>query len=246
MKPEDIAYFEKGGEQNRRFWDVFGESPTLTGASVLDLGCGHGRLCVDMALKGANRVIGLDTNKRLIEFAVENVKKRYPTMTDRIEFLNLDIRDLPDDGSPFDIIVSKDSLEHVIHLEAVFQEMVRRLRHGGRMYLGFGPLYHSSRGDHRRTEIPFPWGHLLIPESMIIRRLNRKRPLKISSIEDLGLSKWRLNDYRSLFLESGLRVTLLQAVDNDHPLARICALLRKWRAFEPYFTYNLYCLLEKP
>ena len=245
LQKEDIDYFEKGREDNITFWSRFDHKPQLNGATVMDVGCGHGRLCIDTALEGASRVIGLDVNPHLVRFAQENLKSRFSHLSDTVEFIHSDIQHYHQEMA-FDYIISKDTFEHILDLNDVLREMEKRLKPGGSVYTGFGPLYYSSRGDHRRTKINIPWGHLIVPERIILKRLNRDRGDKVRTIEDLGLNKWRLRDYRKLFDESPLTVTFFQLRDNAHPLAGLCSMLRKLPFLEEYFSYNLYCVLKKP
>lgn len=245
LQKEDIDYFEKGRKDNIKFWSRFDHGPRLNGATVMDVGCGHGRLCIDMALEGASKVIGLDINPHLIRFAQEILERRFSHLMDTVEFINSDIQNYHQEMT-FDYIVSKDTFEHIIDLENVIEEMATRLQPGGAVYAGFGPLYFSSRGDHRRTKINLPWGHLIVPESLILKRLNRNRTDQVKSIQDLGLNKLKLKDYESLFKRSPLSITFLKTIDNDHLLAGLCAMLRKLPFLEEYFSYNLYCVLKKP
>jgi 2-polyprenyl-3-methyl-5-hydroxy-6-metoxy-1,4-benzoquinol methylase len=59
----------------------------IKGKTVLDFGCGAGRQAVEMALMGADRVIGLDRNERLLSEA-RKLAQRY-SMSDRctLDFL---------------------------------------------------------------------------------------------------------------------------------------------------------------
>jgi putative methylase len=47
----------------------------IIGKSVLDLGCGTGRLALGASYLGAKEVVGIDVDKRAIETAVENSRK---------------------------------------------------------------------------------------------------------------------------------------------------------------------------
>ena len=44
----------------------------IVGKSVLDLGCGTGRLSLGAAFLGAERVVGIDVDRLAIKTAVEN------------------------------------------------------------------------------------------------------------------------------------------------------------------------------
>jgi 2-polyprenyl-3-methyl-5-hydroxy-6-metoxy-1,4-benzoquinol methylase len=131
--------------------------------SILDVGCGHGALCIDLALSGAEKVAGIDIDHDRLEFAQNNLKQNYPQLMDRVAFLEIDLKDYPTDVL-FDYIVSKDSFEHIIDLSGMLREMNKRLKQGGLIFTGFGLLYNDFYCDHKRTKSIIPWGHLMRSE----------------------------------------------------------------------------------
>jgi 2-polyprenyl-3-methyl-5-hydroxy-6-metoxy-1,4-benzoquinol methylase len=250
MKEKDIEYFSLGNYENPRFWRRMAIIPDLNGKKVLDIGCGHGSMCIDMALKGARKVVGLDINSSLIEFAKENVKQNYPQLNNKIEFLNISLEEY--DGGNFDYIISKDTLEHVIDLKSLMKEIKNRLKVGGRFYAGFGPLYNVPYGDHGRTKTVIPWGHLIVPEKIIIQKLNANSKIKINSIYDLGLNKLSYSDYKLIFKVDKMKMLFFNT-NQVHRLdgwalyvfGQICSMLCKVKFLEEYFTYNIYMIMEK-
>ena len=72
---------------------------------VLDIGCGNGALTYDVAKK-AKRVVGIDSNKKNIEFA----KAKY--LRSNVEYIHGDaLKDLP--NRLFDVIILSNVLEHI-------------------------------------------------------------------------------------------------------------------------------------
>lgn len=242
LSQEDLVYFRRGIVENPRFWSRFGGKPSFEGAEVLDVGCGHGSLCLDIAQSGAAQVVGLDLNGRLIEFANENLRQNFPEWRDRVSFLNQDLQDYP--LEPFDYIVSKDSFEHILDLAGMLAEMKKRLNPRGRIYAGFGPLYNSPFGDHGTAKLPLPWGHLLIGDERLIRRVNQRRREKVSSIHDLGLNRLAFADYQRIFAESGLEIVYFETNCSTKTLSKVLSVARRAPFLEEYCIHNIYCILE--
>jgi SAM-dependent methyltransferase len=240
---KDIHYFRRGRQENKKFWSRL-KMPDFKNAIVLDVGCGHGRMCIDIAKEGAKKVIGIDINDRLIDFAKENLTRNFPDLVEKVEFHSIALSDL-NFIKNFDFIISKDSFEHIQELDKMLSNMHDRLKPGGKIFSGFAPLYNSFYGDHKRTKAIFPWFHLIIPESLLIWRLNRNRSVKIKRIEDLGLNKYSLKDYKRIFNASPLSITTFKVNCSDNTVMKVFNYIRMIPVFEEYFSHNIYCILEK-
>ncbi len=243
LEQADLRYFARGKEENPRFWSRFGGQPTMAGSSVLDVGCGHGSLCIYTAQAGAAKVVGLDLNGPLIEFANTNLTLNYPQHQEIVSFHHMDLKEYPDET--FDILVSKDTFEHIIDLPGMLAEMKRRLKPGGRIYAGFGPLYNSPYGDHGTAKSRIPWAHLVMGDDELVRRVDTRWTKKVSSIHDLGLNRLAYSDYVRILNESELKIVYFQTNCSDKYSSKVLSLLRKIPGFEEYFTHNIYCILEK-
>ncbi len=244
LSKENLAYFGRGKVENEKYWSRFPQPLFLEGKLVLDVGCGHGSLAVEMAARGARKVIGVDPNRDSIDFAKENVEKNYPGLRAVLDFQCGDIFSIGE--RDLDLIVSKDTFEHILDPPGALAGMKARLKPGGRAFIGFSPLYSSPWGDHRRTKALLPWGHLIFPEKLLIERLNRKYPDRpVRKIEELGLNKYSPARYRELFAASGLEVVWLGVNRSRHPAMRVFDLFRRVPFLESFFTHNLYCILKK-
>jgi SAM-dependent methyltransferase len=259
LDPATVEYFKRGEYENPTFWQRMGGKPSFKGDHVLDVGCGLGSLCVDIATGGAARVVGLDTETRLIDFAKQYTAENFPALKGILEFYDHDLKHSQD--GTFDVIVSKDSFEHIMDLEGMLREMSARLKPNGRIYAGFGPLYKSPFGHHGRvaTFLPwrrFPWAHLWESEQTIVARLNRLRDrgekvftysnAPIMSIRDLGLNMFSLADYRRFIYGSGLNVVRFGVNQSRETLSKVLSLMRRLPGLEEYCTHNIYCILQKP
>ena len=67
-------------------------------------------------------------------------------------------------------------------------------------------------GDHGRAEAILPWFHIIIPEKILIKRLNKKYKKNLKSIQDLGLSKYSFKDYIRLFEESKFEIIYFKKI----------------------------------
>jgi SAM-dependent methyltransferase len=246
LSQEDIDYFKRGTAENPKFWSRF-DNPSMTGKSLLDVGCGHGSLCIDAALAGADRVVGIDLDSERVAFAQANLEQNYPQLRERVTFVDIALEDYPLEG--FDAIVSKDSFEHIIDLDGVLAEMKRRLAPGGRIYSGFGPLYNSMYGGHGRIHnytYHIPWLHVILPDVLLLKLVNRHRDEHVYSIHDLGLNKLALHDYRRIIYGAGLNVVMFEVNHSKNKISQLFSLLRTFPFLEEYFSHNIYCILERP
>ena len=257
LDPADVAKFVSGAASNRRFWSRFGARPKLKGASILDVGCGWGALCVDMAQAGARRVVGLDIDRRLVDFAQTYVAQHYPDLSTRVEFSAQELADWEPDQ--FDLIVSKDAFEHILDLDRMLRAMYVRLKPGGRVYAGFGPLYPSPYGDHDRRQVAFagwgkwgeflarlPWGHLLTTRQIVALHRRRQNNAAVVTMRDLGLNMLAASDFRRAFARSGFVVVDYRINQSERRWSQVLAALAKLPGLGDYLTHNIYCILEKP
>jgi 2-polyprenyl-3-methyl-5-hydroxy-6-metoxy-1,4-benzoquinol methylase len=172
LDPVEVKYFHHHRAFIPTFWSRFpSDCLSFKGQRILEVGSGHGDLAIDMALKGAREVVGIDIKSEKTDFAKNNLIKNYKHMEDTITFKCCEISDLPMDQ--FDIIVSKNTFEHIMNPAFCLNEIRKRLRLEGKVLIGFSPMYNSPFGDHGKTKTAILWGHLLFPENWIIKRLNK-------------------------------------------------------------------------
>jgi phosphoethanolamine N-methyltransferase len=103
----------------------------ISGCAVLDIGCGLG--AIDRLLvtdHGARSVIGVDIDPALVALARAAIAQA--GLEDRIEAIAVDGGPLPFSPASFDVVFSKDSLVQIPDKAAIFTEVLRLLRPGGR------------------------------------------------------------------------------------------------------------------
>jgi len=237
-----ITYFLRGEKENEKFWSRLGGRPDFHKKILLDIGCGHGSLCVDAAIRGAKRVVGIDTDPERIDFAAAYLIEEFPEFVGRVEFFCCELNDLKKQA--FDLILSKDSLEHIIDLPTMMKLSKEYLKVGGRLYVGFGPLFNSPNGDHGRARLILPWLHTLLPEPLIVKYLNLIGKNHIHSIHDLGLNGFSFKEYQDIFKSSGLKLVWLGVNVSAHIISRLFSWIRKIGLFREYFTHNIYAIFE--
>lgn len=242
MSNEDY-FLDQLARSNVEFWRRL---PPLdfSGLSVLDVGCGHGALAVDIARRGAAAVVGVDINEEPVVFARTYVKRHFPDLADRITFTVDDVANLT---QRFDVVVSKDSFEHIDDLDAVMLQLQRLLKPGGHLLAGFGPLYFSPFGDHGRyLWRRAPWLPALMPEPLLLKLATLRHGRPIRSPSDLGLNKLTPARFRRIIQAQGWRVQGMKYNGGDKPLLKPMRMLRAVAPLERYFTTSIYANLQAP
>ncbi|MBK7966199.1 MAG: class I SAM-dependent methyltransferase [Bacteroidetes bacterium] len=117
--------------------------------SILEIGCGEGGNLKPFLDLGCKRILGVDMS----EDKINNAKLFFANDPNKanIEFITSDIYDVDNIGK-FDIIMTRDVLEH-IHGQERFMEYVKRfLKPGGKFFLGFPPWYNPFGGHQQMCE----------------------------------------------------------------------------------------------
>jgi SAM-dependent methyltransferase len=238
------AMFARQRGSTDEYWRRIDPAPDLNGAHVLDLGCGHGVLTVDLAQRGASRVLGLDLDTAAISFAGDFVPLEYPSLRDKVRFVAHDIADLA--GSDrFDYVFSKDAFEHILDLEGVVSHIHRLLKPGGQLILGTSPLYYSPFGDHDLIGHRIPWLTAL-PEKPLFRFAARKAGMQWRNAADAGLNKMTPAKFRSLFQPADWRIEMIKYnVGMSPKIAPLFNALRKLPPIENYTTVSIYAHITK-
>jgi SAM-dependent methyltransferase len=226
------------------YWRRIDPTPDLNGARVLDLGCGHGVLTVDLAQRGASEVLGLDLDTEAISFAGDYVPAEYPSIREKVRFVAHDIADLS--GSDrFDYVFSKDAFEHILDLEGVVSHIHRLLKPGGQLILGTSPLYYSPFGDHDLIGHRVPWLTAL-PEKPLFRFAAWKTGMHWRNAADAGLNRMTPAKFRSLFQPADWHVEMIKYnVGMSPKMAPLFDALRKIPPIEKYTTVSIYALIRK-
>ena len=235
------------------FWRRFRKPPVFDGKRILEIGCGRGELSIAMAQAGAASVVAIDIIPDHIDAAKSRMRSAYPELASRIDFTTRGLTEI--ERPPFDLVVSKDSFEHIIDVPAMLAQVRTRVAPTAELFLGFSPLYHSPYGDHDRRRTAFrhlgiagrlialiPWGHLFL-ESQILKRHAAIRSRPVESMHDLNLNKISIGEFRQYVRDAGFEPRYFAVNCGRNPLGWPFSILRRLPGLEKYCTYNVYCEL---
>ncbi|MHC5596019.1 MAG: class I SAM-dependent methyltransferase [Nostoc sp.] len=247
-----LKYFEEQVIDSQKYWQRFGGRPDFSGKVVLEIGCGHGALSIDAAISGAQQVIGLDLISDRITFARRIVAERFPNIANKIEFHQLDIDNITTFDGKVDVIISKDTFEHIMGIDRVLLSIRRLLKEGGLLITGFSPLYYSPFGDHGLhaigQPIKLPWAHLIIGDARVVTAYNKHHPgVECHSVYELGLNKLKRHEFLQAFDQAGFAVVseTVNALQGASKLMPFLRLLNKVPGLEDYTTVNMYVIARK-
>jgi len=170
---------------------------------VIDFGCGSGVEAVEIAERGARRVIGLELRESLINEARTRAERA--GVSDRCLFAR-------ETGEKADVILSIDSFEHFDDPAAILRTMRTLLNDDGVVIVEFGPPWYHPLGGHLFSV--FPWAHLIFTEDCLIRwRSDFKSDgaTGFSTIEG-GLNQMTVRRFKKLVSESEFEFRTLETV----------------------------------
>jgi 2-polyprenyl-3-methyl-5-hydroxy-6-metoxy-1,4-benzoquinol methylase len=200
----------------------------IQGRLVIDLGCGDGHETIELARRGAARVIGVDINLECLERARRNTQDA--GLSNLIEFST-------DAGCPADIVVSLDSFEHFAEPEAMLEHIHGLLRPGGAVISSFGPTWYHPFGGHLFSV--FPWAHLVFSERALIRWRSDHRTDGKKSFAEAGLNRMTVKRFLRLARTSRFQIERLELV----PIRRVKRFHN--RLTREFFTSIVRCKLRK-
>jgi SAM-dependent methyltransferase len=208
----------------RAFWD------DVVGRTVLDFGCGRGAEAIEMAKRGARRVIGIDIREEMLETARQRALQE--GVADQCTFTR-------QWQEKVDTIVSVDAFEHYDHPDHILRAMNTLLVPDGVVWAVFGPPWYHPYGGHLFSV--FPWSHLVFTEASLIRwRADFKKDGARSFADGAGgLNQMTVHRFRSLVSTSAFCLDHLEVI----PIRRLRFLSN--RLTREFTTSSVRCRLVK-
>jgi SAM-dependent methyltransferase len=170
---------------------------------VIDFGCGDGRDAIEVAERGAKRVIGIDIRQRALESARQRAVAR--GVADRCTFAT-------ETNEKADVILSIDAFEHFEDPLMILRIMRRLIKDTGCVLAAFGPTWYHPLGGHLFSV--FPWAHLLFTEKSLIRwrsDFKTDRATRFGEAEG-GLNQMTIRRFQSIVGESEFEFEEFEAV----------------------------------
>jgi len=130
----------------------------LAGKVVLDFGCGTGEQAIEIAQRGAQRVIGLDIRENVLAAAREAAQAA--GVSGKCDFVSAT-------DEKADIVLSLDAFEHFDDPAGVLKTMRGLVKDEGCAMIEFGPTWYHPLGGHLFSV--FPWAHLIFTERALTR-----------------------------------------------------------------------------
>lgn len=141
----------------RRFYtSVAREIATRSPASLLDVGCGVGRLLIKLAHEtNASLMVGLDISRAMALLARRNAERE--EASGRISLVVADAHRMPIRGASLDFVVSTGTLHHIRRPREVFAECSRVLKAGGEAWIyeiSYDAPWSETKATSRRLGAP--------------------------------------------------------------------------------------------
>lgn len=188
----------------------------IAGKICIDFGCGEGAEAVEMARRGAKRVIGIDIREEVLQAA------RQRAVSGGVQgtcLFALSTNELAD------IVVSVDAFEHFADPAEILRIMHTLLLPAGEVVVSFGPTWYHPLGGHLFSF--FPWSHLIFSEKALIRWRSIFKTDGATRFSEVtgGLNQMTIEKFEELIARSPLKFASLELVP-----------IKKLRRFHNRFT----------
>ena len=224
---------------NSHYYDVpqqtIAFSGSITGATLLNLGCGE--MLTDFGLLNCNvkKIVGLDLDAKpsghlaTVARKLQNHGIEPPRdYEERIAYRHYDGTRFPFEDRSFDFVFSWSAFEHVRSVLDVLAEVRRVLSDDGSAFIQVYPWYQSFAGSHLSDYISEPYFHLTRDAGWIRQELERyvlqhpdKRDFILNYMfgEYRNLNRYSADSFYEDVLAAGFRVAKAAVISFDLDLS---------------------------
>lgn len=173
----------------------------IAGKTIVDFGCGEGAEAVEMAQKGAKRVIGIDIREDVLQTA------RQRALTAGVQNICLFASSTKELA---EIVVSIDAFEHFADPAEILRIMNSLLQPTGEVLISFGPTWYHPLGGHLFSI--FPWAHLIFSEKALIRWRSTFKTDGATRFSEVagGLNQMTIRKFEELIEGSDFKLATLE------------------------------------
>lgn len=185
------------------------------GTEVLEIGCGEGGVLTPFAERGCH-CVGVDLDPPRIVLAHEFLGDEIAA--GKMEFLLKNVYDddfLARFKNHFDIIILKDTIEHIPNQEKFIPYLKNFLKQGGQIFFGFPPWYmpfggHQQLCLHKLTS-KMPYYHILPrPIYKGLLKLGGENAGTIEMLMEIVDTQITIERFERIIHKSGLKVVQKQ------------------------------------
>jgi ubiquinone/menaquinone biosynthesis C-methylase UbiE len=123
-----IYRYNTNKSESLQTW-IFNRLPFKDGQKILELACGNGKLWLENSskIKKSSSIILSDLNEKMLE----DCKSGLENLSINMDFMMIDIADIPFEDGVFDIVIANHCLYHLPDLDKCLEEIHRVIKPGG-------------------------------------------------------------------------------------------------------------------
>jgi SAM-dependent methyltransferase len=177
------------------------------GLRVLEIGCGAGGVLAAFAERGAS-ITGVDLHAPSVDYARQRFAAEAEGAAARFETADIYDVDPAELDGPFDLVLLKDTIEHIHDQQRFFARLDAFLAPGASAFLAFPPWQmpfggHQQICDHRAL-MRLPYFHLLPRRAYaaLLRRLG-ERPETVEALLEIKQTGISIERFERIVADTG-------------------------------------------